>query len=274
MTLILTGASGKLGRLIIRNLLAADPSADIVACVRCPEAAADLAEQGVTVRRCDYDQPETLVPAFKEADKLLAISSPHPDDTVRMRQHAHLVEAAKRAEAKHLLYTGFAFAEKGTVPLCHLHLATEQAIRASGIPFTFLRSALYTDVAESFGLRQALTSGAVVTASGAWRFNTVTRSDLAAAIAAVLLGTGFENRSFNLTAARSWTFPDLAAALEAVYGRPVQHRVDPQTQHWIYGFLSRIDSSSTSADLQCLLGRPPITLTESIRSLLEQDLSA
>ncbi|MGZ7444209.1 NAD(P)H-binding protein [Paenibacillus sp. TH7-28] len=266
MSIAITGANGKLGRLIMEQLRQQSKNEPVVACVRRPEEEEFLAEWGVEVRRCDYDRPGELASAFAGITKLLLISSPHCDDTVRIRQHAQVIEAAKQAGVEHILYTGIAFPGSGQVPPTQLHLATEYAILASGIPYTFFRNALYTDIAALFELDAAIRSGELVTYPGNWLFNTVTRDDLAAAIAAVLSDTGLRHRhrTYELTAPKPWTFGELAAALSELAGKPVVHREDPQIQHWVYGFLGKMDTSSISGDLEALTGRPVMSLKESI----------
>lgn len=108
------------------------------------EKASTLADQGVEVRHGDYNQPESLQKAFAGVSKLLFISGPDSDNTLRIVQHANVVKAARDAGVKHIAYTGYAFAES-LIPLAYVHLATEYAIRTTNTPYTFLRNALYTD---------------------------------------------------------------------------------------------------------------------------------
>lgn len=266
MSIAVTGASGKLGNLILMQLRQKVSAEPLIACVRRPAEAADFAAAGMEVRDCDYDRPGGLASAFAGVTKLLLISSSHSDDTVRIRQHAHVIEAAKQAGVEHILYTGIAFPGSGQVPPTQLHLATEYAILASGIPYTFFRNALYTDIAAMFGLNAAIKSGELVTFPGNWLFNTVTRADLSTAIAAVLSSTDtrHRNRVYELTAPKPWTFTELAMALSELSGKTVVHHEDPRIQSWIYGFLGKMNTSATSADLEALMGRPASSLKESI----------
>lgn len=96
MSIVITGANGRLGSLIIQELLHHVSPDQIVACVRRMESGKSWEDQGITVRFCNYDEPASLEKAFVGTSRLLFISSPHPDDTVRMRQHAHVIEAAKK----------------------------------------------------------------------------------------------------------------------------------------------------------------------------------
>ncbi|MGG6313292.1 hypothetical protein [Paenibacillus macerans] len=111
---------------------------------------------------------------------------------------------------------------------------------------------------------------AITGATGKWRFNTVTREDLAKGISSVLNSTdkSHEHKTYELTAPGSWAFPDLASALSDLAGKTVVHREDPQIQDWIYGYLAKMNTSSISADLETLIGGPASSLKESILSLI------
>ncbi|BBH23569.1 NAD(P)-dependent oxidoreductase [Paenibacillus baekrokdamisoli] len=268
MSIIITGANGQLGSLIIKHLLQKVSADQIIACVRDIEKAKEYQEQGIEVRFCDYDQPESLDLAFAGASKLLLISSSNTDDTVRLRQHVHVIEAAKKSKVEHLLFTSFAFLGVGSIPPSHLYLATEHAILTTGIPHTILRNALYTDFVGVLGLDAAIATGELRTYPGDWSFNTVTRNDLALGIAAVLSEPDHKNKTYELTAPRPWTFNELAIVLSELTGKSVSHRQDPEIQNWIYGFLGKIDTSSTSGDLERLIGGPVTSLKESIKPFI------
>lgn len=266
MSIAITGASGKLGHLIIEQLLHQISPDRIIAGVRRLEAGDSYRAAGIQVRLCDYDQPETIENALAGASQLLVISSPHADDTIRLRQHAHIIEAAKKMKVDHLIYTSFAFPEHGSGPPVHLHLATEYAIRASSIAYTFMRNALYTDIIEALDLQTVIAQQQIVCRPGAWAFNTVIRADLAAATANVLTQPGeHRNRIYELTASTPWSFSDLAADLSELLGSQIAVQQDPQLQHWIFSFLSSIDTSSTTTDLEQLLGRSPTSLRDSLQ---------
>lgn len=266
MSIVITGANGKLGSLIIKQLLQKVSADQIVACVRHPEKAEEYRKQGICL--CDYDLPESLDQAFAGASKLLLISSSNHDDTIRLRQHAHVIEAAKKMKVEHLLFTSFAFLGVGSISPSHLYLATEHAILTSGIPHTFLRNSLYTDFVGVLGMDTALATGELSIYPGDWKFNTVTRNDLAVGIATVLSESGHENKTYELTAPRPWTFNDLVIALSELSGKPIILRQDPQIQNWIYGFLGKIDTCSTSADLEKLIGGPVTSLKDSIKQIM------
>lgn len=271
MKILITGATGQLGSQIIEQLRQRIHAGQIVAGVRKVEQAARLREQGIEVRYADYDVPESLEAAVQGITRLLLISSPHQDDSVRLTQHKQVIAAAKNGGVKHLLYTGLAFAgwTAGKDTPDNVHALTEQAIVESGLEYTFLRNGLYMDFVGVLGLKEAISSGELVTAPGAWTFNAVMRSDLALATAAVLSTEASGNQVYELAAPRTWNFADLTAVLTEVAGREVVHREDAGVQHWIYAFLSRMDTFSTSRDLEQLMGRPVTPLKDSILPFLE-----
>jgi NAD(P)H dehydrogenase (quinone) len=270
MKMMITGATGQLGSLIIEELRERVPAEQIVAGVRRVEQAAHLRELGVENRYADYDVPESLAEAFHGVTRLLLISSSHTDDSIRLAQHKRVIEAAKRSGVGHILYTSFAFPRRssGQNTTDNVHALTEQAIVESGLEYTFLRNALYIDFVAVLGLKEALASGELITAPGEWQFNSVTRADLALAAAAVLAEGKSGNRIYELTTPETWNLADLAEVLAEVAGKPVVHRQDDGIQHWIYAWLSKLDTSSTSGDLEQLMGRPVTSLKESVMPFL------
>lgn len=266
MTIMITGATGQLGRLIITELLQKIPAGQLIAGVRTPDKAAGLKHSGVEIRMTDYDVPELLDSAFRNISRLLLISSPHQDDAVRLVQHKRVIDAARRAGVEHIFYTGFAFSHQGSPD--NVHTLTEQAIADSGLRYTFLRNALYLDFVNVLGLREAVSSGVLLTSPGEWSFNSVTRRDLAQSTAAVLLSNQHDHPSYELTAPQAWTFHDLAEALSEWAGKTVVHREDPGIRHWIYNYLAGINTASTTGDLERWMGRPVTPLKKSIADFI------
>jgi NAD(P)H dehydrogenase (quinone) len=148
MSIVVTGASGHLGGLAIRYLLERQvPANQIIAVVRQPEKASALAELGVQVRQGDFNDRASLEAAFAGAEKLLFVPSPDAhDETLRLLQHANVAKAAKDAHIQQIAYYGYAFAEQSALPLAQTHLITEGILRSTGIPYTFLRNSLYTEM--------------------------------------------------------------------------------------------------------------------------------
>ncbi|HEY7768458.1 NAD(P)H-binding protein, partial [Longimicrobium sp.] len=204
-----SGATGHLGNLVVQNLLerGVEP-AHIVALVRSPEKASDLAARGVQVRHADYSRPETLGPALQGVEKLLLVSSSEVGQ--RAVQHANVVEAARAAGVKLLAYTSILHADATAMQLAAEHRASEEGIRASGIPFVFLRNGWYLENYTG-NLGPALEHGALLGSAGDGRVSAATRADFAGAAAAVLAGEGHENRIYELGGDEAFTLAELAA---------------------------------------------------------------
>lgn len=280
----LTGATGQLGRLVIEHLLATGtPAADIVALVRDPDRAADLATAGVTVRVADYDDAGSLPPALSGVDRLLLISGSEPGR--RIPQHLNVLQAALDAEVSLLGYTSILKADTTRSSLAPEHKATEEAIRESGVPFTFLRNGWYL---ENFAgnLPGMLDRGAFVGSSGDGRVSYATRADYAGAAATVLTGSGHENRAYELGGDQALTMDEIAQAITEAAGRPVTYQDLPPAAHAaaltaaglpapVVDLLVDIDRANRtgelfvdSGDLSRLLGRPTTPAVDGFRALL------
>lgn len=267
MKTVLTGATGHLGQQIIRHLAYRTEPSNLIVSVRRPESVQSLVQQGIEARYGDYDDPSSLRASFQGASKLMFISSPHQDDTVRLRQHQAVIKAASEAGVGHIVYTSIAYPEEGKLPLHRLHLLTEQTIAESRIPYTFLRNCYYMDIILFLGIREAAASGVLLSPPGDWRFNTASREDLAAAAAVVLTEQGHENRCYELTAAREWGLKELARALTEASGRQVVHRTDPALKNPVYEMLPYSQMKRTSSDLERLIGRTPGTVRDEVRRI-------
>jgi NAD(P)H dehydrogenase (quinone) len=274
--IVVTGASGQLGRLVVEGLVKA--GADVVAGAR--NTAVDL---GVEVREADYDRPETLETALAGAEKVLLISASEPGR--RVPQHTAVVDAAARAGVRHLVYTSAPHADTTALVLAPEHKATEEAIRASGIPFTFLRNGWYHENYLDTIARAAAT-GEIVGAAGAGRVASAAREDFAAAAVAVLTQPGHENTVHELTGDTAWSFPELAAEIAEQAGRPVTYRdltqadfeaflVDHGTPAPVAGFVAALERNiadgllaHTPGELRALIGRPTTPVADTIRAVL------
>lgn len=282
--IVVTGATGHLGRLVVEALARKVPAEEIVAAVRTPEKAADLAALGVQVRVADYDQPSTLAEAFAGAEKLLLVSSSEVGQ--RVPQHTAAVEAAKAAGVAHIVYTSVLSADTTAIVLAPEHKATEEVIRDSGIPFTFLRNGWYTENYEQ-AVAQALATGAILGSAGEGKLGGVPRADYAGAAVEVLTGTGHENKVYELAADEAWSYADFAEAVARISGKPVAYQNVPAEQHrsillgaglpeFVADMLVDADRAiadgelaSDSGDLRTLLGRPTTSLDDAVTSLLK-----
>ncbi|BCB75438.1 SDR family oxidoreductase [Phytohabitans flavus] len=280
MTVAVTGASGQLGRLVIRALLDRGvPAGEIVAAVRSPEKVADLASLGVRVREADYDKPETLAEAFAGVDRLLLISG--SEVGVRVAQHTNAVNAAVAAGVSLIAYTSAPYADTTDLPIAPEHKATEEVIRVSGVPFTFLRNSWYVENYTD-NLASALQYGAILGAAGDGKVSAAPRADFAAAAAAVLRGEGHDNKVYELGGDQPFTLTELAAEVARQSGREVVYRDLPQEEYAQAliavglpdGYAHVLAGSDVSlkegkllvetGDLSRLIGRPTTPLADSV----------
>lgn len=218
--LAITGASGQLGRLVIKKLLEKLPAGEIVAAVRDPAKVADLAAAGVQVRQADYDRPETLATAFEGVDRLLLISSSEVGR--RAVQHRAVIDAARRAGVGLIAYTSILHADSSPLPLAAEHKETEDMLRASGIPHVLLRNGWYTENYLA-GVPTALKLGALFGAAGEGRISSAAREDYAHAAAAVLIRDDQAGRVYELAGDEAYTLGEFAADIARESGKAVAY---------------------------------------------------
>lgn len=215
MTLALTGATGQLGRLAIAALKARGHAP--VALVRDPAKAVDL---GIETRAFDYKTAPTLAPALSGVKTLVLISSNDFDD--RAGQHRNVVEAARAAGVGRILYTSLLKADTSPLLLAADHKATEAAIRASGLGFTFLRNGWYIEN-HTTSLGGAIAAGALIGAAGTGRFSAAARADYAEAIAVTAAGDGHEGQVYELAGDAAYSYADLAAEVTRQTGKTIPY---------------------------------------------------
>jgi NAD(P)H dehydrogenase (quinone) len=274
--IVVTGASGRLGRAAVRALLETVPAEGIAVLVRDPASVTDLAAAGVVVRRGDYEDPASLKEAFTGADRLLFVSGSDVTPGVRARQHGNVVRAAAEAGAGQVVYTSAiaADAEGGAPGFLADHTTTEALLRDSGLPVTLLRNTFYTDLfVNRDAVAHAVATGATVAADEGRALNTATIDDLARAAAAVLTSDGHTGRAYELRGPL-WTFDELAAVLTEESGTPVVHRGPTPEEAGDHAFLGSLVSSGLFAepsdDLDGLLGRPATGIREVVRAALDR----
>lgn len=226
--IIVTAATGQLGRLVIANLLKSTPAAHIVAAVRDPAKAADLAAQGVQVRRADYTEPASLDAAFVGASKVLLISS--NDLGNRVAQHRNVIDAAVRARVRLLAYTSVLHADRSTLELAAEHRETEAAVRGSGLAYSLLRNGWYVENYTG-GLGGALAHGALAGAAGEGRISAAARADYAEAAAVVLTSTEPVQQVYELAGDTGFTLEELAAEVSRQAGKTIPFHNLPQGEY-------------------------------------------
>jgi len=285
MKIGVTGATGQLGRLVVRGLLETQPAGDIIAVVRDPAKGSDLVEEGVQVRVAAYDNVAALEAALVGVDKLLLISSSEVGQ--RIQQHKNVIDAAKSAGVKHVIYTSAPQATTSALVLAPEHKATEEYLVGSGLDYTIVRHGWYT---ENY-MQQVETSrktGTLIAAVGEGRVASASRADFAAGDVAVLLGEGQEGKVYEFSGDHAWDFDELASAIADIVGRPVAYQpVDAPTLIGILKdagaeegaavFHVALDQniaagllSGTSGELSALIGRPTTPLKEALMTALDQ----
>lgn len=281
--IIVTGATGQLGRLVIAGLLKTTPAERIVAAVRDVAKAADLAALGVQVRRADYDDAASLDAAFANASKVLLISSSELGR--RVPQHRAVIDAAVRAGAGLFVYTSVLRADSSELSLAAEHRETEALIRGSGLAYSLLRNGWYIENYTG-GLAGALAHGALAGAAGEGRIAAAARADYADAAAAVLSSKGPVEQVYELNGDTAFTLAELAAELSRQSGKQVPFHNMPQKeyQQMLLGLglpapLAELiaDSDAAAAKgaldgggraLSELIGRPTITLADAVKAAL------
>ena len=283
MRILITGASGKLGRLVVQRLIArgADPK-DIVAGARDTAKVADLAASGVTVVALDYTQPATIESALAGIDAVLLISSSEIGQ--RVAQHQAVINAAVAARVAKFVYTSAPKATTSDLILAPEHKATEEAIAAAQLPSVILRNNWYTEN-YSAELERGRDTGTFAASVGAGRVASATRTDYADAAAAVLLSDGHIGEVYELGGDVAWDYDELAVAISEVTGRPVVYQSLSTEQHTAMlksagmdagtiGFVTALDDSirtgalaDADGTLSRLIGRPATPLIDGLRAM-------
>ena len=281
--IVITGATGQLGRLVIANLLKSTPSGQIVAAVRDPAKAADLLALGVHVRQADYNDPASLDTAFAGATKVLLISS--NDLGNRGAQHRNVIDAAMRASVALFAYTSVLHADTSLLGLAAEHRETEEAIRASGLTYTLLRNGWYAEN-HTMALKGALEHGALTGAAGEGRISAAAREDYAAAAAVVLASGQPVAPIYELAGDTSFTLSDLAAETGKQAGRELPYHNLGQHEYRellvtvglpaiVADLLANSDFAASkgalfddSGTLGKLIGRPTESLADAVKAAL------
>jgi NAD(P)H dehydrogenase (quinone) len=283
MSIVVTGATGNLGRFVIEGLLEKVPGDQITAVVRDREKAAGFAARGVRIAVADYNAPETFDGVISAGDKVLLISG-NEFHLGRVAQHQVVLDAAKTAGAALFAYTSAPGSL--TAALADDHRATEEAILASGLPYALLRNGWYNENYTE-NLAPVLEHGAVVQAAGEGRVASAARADYAAAAVAVLTSEGHENKTYELSGDTSFGFAEYAAEIAEQSGKEIAYNAVPVEVYsgilagagvpeGLVAVLAGVDTSIekgelavTTGDLSRLTGRPTTPITESIKAALK-----
>ncbi|MCC8395402.1 SDR family oxidoreductase [Paraburkholderia sp. MMS20-SJTR3] len=279
----ITGANGKLGRLVVKGLLQTIPAGQIVAAVRSPEKADDLSALGVRIREADYDRPETLVEAFKGVEKLLLISAVELGE--RFRQHRAVIDAARQAGVKLIAYTSLLRADTSNLIIADEHNRTEAYLKNTGVDFVVLRNGWYVENHTS-GLAAALANSAIIGSAGQGRFAAASRADFADAAVTVLTQPGHANRTYELAGDHPYSLTELAEEVSKQTGRTIVYHHLSTAEHEAallhFGLPKMIvdvvvdadlkasagELNSDSRDLSTLLGRSTTSLADAVEAAL------
>ncbi|MGK5631318.1 SDR family oxidoreductase [Streptomyces sp. URMC 123] len=283
MSIVVTGATGRLGRLVVEGLLETVPATRVAAVVRDPEKAADLAGRGVELRTADYGDPDSLKGVFRAGDRVLLISGSEVGR--RVPQHRAVIDAARAAGVALLAYTGILGGPEADFELASEHRETERAILDSGLPYAFLRNGWYHENYTA-NLPAVLEHGAVVANAGAGRVASAAIADYAAAAVAVLTGDGHENAAYELSGDTAWSLAEYAAEVGRQSGREIAYREVPAEAHReilvgagvpeafaailvdVDHAIARGRLAGTTGDLAKLIGRPTTPIAEAIATAL------
>lgn len=286
--ILVTGATGQLGTAVIRRLGQIMPASQIAAFVRDEAKAASLIQQGVSLCVGTYDDTDALDHAMQGIKTVLLIAG--TDEENRVRQHQHVVDAARKAGVQRIAYTSRALKDPATLvnQLMNGHFQTEDYIKASGLPYTLFQNILYMDAIPQFVGGDAVFERGIYVPAGQGRVALALRSEMGEAIANALAATDEGNRTYQLTGSESYSFYDIAAALTALSSRSVTYTpAEPATfetqligrglpevvARRITGFITDIANGQEdiiSPDLETLLGRKPTALNEGLALLYKQ----
>jgi len=223
----ITGASGELGRLVIKCLLERISADQITGLIRDQSKAQGLVDLGVALRHADYNEPGTFAEALKGVDTLLLISS--NETGVRTTQHRTVIDAAKASGIKLIAYTSVLHADVSSLGLAADHRDTEEALRESGIPYVLLRNGWYSENYLA-NVPSALEHGVLLGSAADGRISSAPRADYAEAAAVVLTTEGQAGKVYELAGDSSYTLSDLASMISQNTEKPVIYQDLPQSE--------------------------------------------
>lgn len=285
--ILVTGATGHLGKAVVAALLKDTDAANITVLVRDLSKAADLQAAGATVLLGDYNDYTSLEAAFKGIDKLYFVSG--NDLASRIPQHENVVKAAVAAKVGHIFYSSFdRKTEDGSSAITFVaeaHLHTEELLKASGISYTILKHTVYADMLPMFLGEKVLETGIYLPA-GKGKVAFATREDMAIAGAKLMLGSGHENKSYILAGEASYSFDEVAAILSELAGKTVTYTspsvaeytakvsaagVPEEYSHVFAAFGQAMDQGEfdfPDSTLAKILGRKPESLKEYLKTAI------
>jgi NAD(P)H dehydrogenase (quinone) len=285
--ILVSGASGHLGKATIEHLLAKGVEASqITAIFRNEEKASDVKSKGINIKIADYENYDSMLNALQGIDKFFLVSS--SDLSKRVEQHTNAINAAKEAGVKHIVYTSFVRKnETETNPIAFLanqHILSEQMIKESGIPYTFLLNSLYAETIPMYFGDQVLNTGIFFPASNG-KTSFTARHDMAEVAANILIGTGHEGKEYAIANKEKYDMFEIATMLSDITGKQVNY-LNPNKEDYhkaliangvpemyanlFVGFGQAIaegEFDTEKSDLEELLGRKASSLRDYLISL-------
>src|SRR5437879_1856392 len=282
--IVVTGAAGKLGRLVAEELATRTNPGRVWLASRDPAKIADLAARGFNTMRADFDDPASLDAAFAGAETVLVVSGDAPNE-VRIRQHRAAIDAAKKAGVARVVYTSFTNpAAQSLFPFAWIHADTETYLKASGVPFTILRDNQYAEnLANAIG---GAKSGTLALPGAHGKVAYIARADAAAAIAGALTQDGHAGKTYELTGPEARDAFEIAAVVSSALRKPVQavdadpaefgkvfaaHGLPPFLIEAVLGSYAAAaagEYAAVSTDAATLAGRPIEPVSAFIRRLV------
>lgn len=245
--IIVTGASGQFGNAAAKLLLERVPAEDLVLLSRTPDKLAEFAGSGAHIRRADFDDPDSLPAAMAGGERMLLISTARVGS--RVGQHTNAAQAAAAAGVRQIAYTSLINADRPDNPAIvkHDHFATEQAIRATGVEYTFLRDSQYSEAIALAMAIPALQMGVKPDNCGEGRVGFVSRDDCVAVAVGVLTQDGHGNRAYPLTGPEALTVPEALAMVSEMAGKPI--KVEQVTDKQMYAYFDSLGVPRHASDV-------------------------
>lgn len=283
--ILVTGATGHLGSIVIEQLLKQTTSENIIALGRSEEKGGAILAKDVEVRIGDFDDITSLDKALEGIEKVLLISGPDPVN--RLKQHKNVVDATVKSGAKHIVYTGVSLKDISTSAnqfLMQSHFQTENYIKQSGLTYTFFRDNLYFDIIPMYGGEHVFETG-ITAPAGEGKTAFALRSDIGEALAKVLIQAGHHNKTYDITGSQSYSFAEIAQTLSKLSGKNVAFNdvpVDAYSKQLktfsvpnefiavLVDFATDIKNGQhelVSNDLEELLKRKPADLEQSLKEI-------
>ena len=223
--IMITGVTGHLGGQVLRFLQQKADNHSLSVIARTPSKLDPDDIKGVNVVQADYDDKKSLVEAFRGIDRLYFVSG--NDIHARRKQHQHVVEAAKEAGVKHVVYTSFQRkTETDDSPVTQIadaHLLTEKLLKQSGLTYTIMKHALYSDVIPMFIGEDVFKKGMIYQPAGNGKVSFASRSDMAEAAAVILASEGHENKIYEIAGTKSCSYHDIAKILSGISGKQISY---------------------------------------------------